>query len=149
MQAAGTVPRGALDLRELAPIFDRPGPFATVYLGTDPHIDNAEQRSLQRWRSVRDELTAAGAPAPCLDAIEELVGLDDLWGPFFAPRRAFAGLPADSASVALCHNPDAVERLMEQLRRGPVTLVYGAKDSEHSHALALKQYLERVSKKHS
>lgn len=49
----------------------------------------------------------------------------------------------------LRHNPEAVERLLEQVRQGPVTLVYGAKDTEHSHALALKQYLERIPKKHS
>jgi uncharacterized protein YeaO (DUF488 family) len=48
----------------------------------------------------------------------------------------------------LQHNTEAVERLMEQACRGAVTLVYGAKDTEHSHALALKQYLEQTAKKH-
>jgi hypothetical protein len=73
MQAAGTIPNGAVDLHELAPVYERPGPFATVYLGTDRHIDNAEQRSLQRWRAVRRELEERGAPEGCLDAIEEVV----------------------------------------------------------------------------
>jgi hypothetical protein len=38
------------------------------------------------------------------------VGIDDFWGPFFAPRRALAGLAPDSASVSLCHNPDSVDQ---------------------------------------
>ena len=33
MQAAGTIPSGGLDLQELAGVFERSGPFATVYLG--------------------------------------------------------------------------------------------------------------------
>jgi uncharacterized protein YeaO (DUF488 family) len=30
--------------------------------------------------------------------------------------------------------------LKEQLKKGPVTLVYGAKDKEHNEALVLKEY---------
>jgi uncharacterized protein YeaO (DUF488 family) len=39
-------------------------------------------------------------------------------------------------------NPDAVEQLMEHVRKRKVTLVYGAKDEEHNDAVALKDYLE-------
>lgn len=45
----------------------------------------------------------------------------------------------------LDQNPAAVGQLAEHLRRGTVTLVYGAKDKAHSHALALKTYLENLS----
>jgi len=45
----------------------------------------------------------------------------------------------------LDQNTAAVRQLLERLRRGPVTLVYGAKDTEHSHALVLKAYLETLS----
>ena len=38
------------------------------------------------------------------------VGMDDFWGPFFAPRRALAGLSPDAPTIALCHNPDAVDQ---------------------------------------
>ncbi len=48
----------------------------------------------------------------------------------------------------LDQNPAAVGQLVEHLRRGPVTLVYGAKDKEHSHALALKAYLENLTSRH-
>ncbi len=57
----------------MAALFDRPGPFVSVGLATQPDIDNAAQRSLQQWRPVRDELAQAGAPAVALDAIEALV----------------------------------------------------------------------------
>ena len=38
---------------------------------------------------------------------------------------------------------DAVEQLVERARAGRVTLVFGARDVEHSNAAALKEYLER------
>jgi len=37
---------------------------------------------------------------------------------------------------------DAVQQLRDCLDEGPVTLVYGARDETHNHAVALKQYLE-------
>jgi hypothetical protein len=74
MQAAAPIPDGAVALHDLEPVFERPGPFATVYLSTDRHLENAEPRSLQRWRAVRRELQDQGAPDSCLDAIEEIVG---------------------------------------------------------------------------
>ncbi|WP_193178523.1 DUF488 domain-containing protein [Oricola nitratireducens] len=35
------------------------------------------------------------------------------------------------------------KRILESLRNGPVTLVYGAKNDEMNNAVALKEYLER------
>ena len=40
-------------------------------------------------------------------------------------------------------NPDAVVELRKLSRKGKVTLVYGAKDEEHNHAVALRDYLAR------
>lgn len=76
MEYRGTSPAfavGTQEAPELAGLFDRTGPFVTVYLPTRPDIDNAAQRSLQQWRPVRDDLSEAGAPAGALDAIEELL----------------------------------------------------------------------------
>ena len=76
MEHRGTSPAfavGTQEAPELAGLFDRTGPFVTVYLPTRPDIDNAAQRSLQQWRPVRDELTEAGAPASALDAVEALL----------------------------------------------------------------------------
>lgn len=48
-------------------------------------------------------------------------------------RRYFAELD---------QSPEAVALLVERLRKGTVTLVYGAKDPEHNHARVLADYLE-------
>ncbi|GHE26687.1 hypothetical protein GCM10017673_30800 [Streptosporangium violaceochromogenes] len=43
-------------------------------------------------------------------------------------------------------NPDAVRPLLEAARRGPVTLLYGARDTEHNNAVVLGEYLrERIA----
>jgi hypothetical protein len=112
MQAAGTIPRGGLSLDDLDSVFARPGPYATVYLGTDPHIDNAEQRSHQRWRALRDELAGAGAPEACLDAIEELVGAAHLAG------ESLAVVADDSGVLALQHLDHPVDQ--DRGRWGPL-----------------------------
>lgn len=38
--------------------------------------------------------------------------------------------------------PDALAQLAAEIRRSPVTLVYGAKDEAHNNAVALKEYIE-------
>lgn len=38
---------------------------------------------------------------------------------------------------------DAIEQILAKARAGRVTLVFGARDVEHSNAAALKEYLER------
>lgn len=39
----------------------------------------------------------------------QLVGIDDLWGINFEPRRALAQIDRDRPSVILCHNPDVAD----------------------------------------
>ena len=43
----------------------------------------------------------------------------------------------------LNNNKEQVSILHEQLKKGVVTLVYGAKDEEHNEALVLKEWLNR------
>ena len=38
--------------------------------------------------------------------------------------------------------PEAVSTLIDQVKKGPVTLIYAAKDTEHNNAVALKKYLQ-------
>ena len=45
-------------------------------------------------------------------------------------------------------NPDALTPLMEACRRGNVTLLYSAHDTEHNNAKALKSYLENHCRLH-
>ncbi len=42
--------------------------------------------------------------------------------------------------------PESWQPLAEAARKGPLTLVYGARDSEHNNAVALKEYLENKLK---
>ena len=41
--------------------------------------------------------------------------------------------------------PNAIEELAAECRKGQVTLVFGAKDTRHNQAVALKQYLEKLA----
>ena len=43
----------------------------------------------------------------------------------------------------LKNNQEQVSLLYEQLKKGVVTLVYGAKDEEHNEALVIKEWLDR------
>ena len=43
-------------------------------------------------------------------------------------------------------NPEGWQPLLEAAHKGPVTLVYGAKDTQHNQAVALKAYLEAHQK---
>lgn len=43
-------------------------------------------------------------------------------------------------------NPNAWRLLLDAARKGSITLVYGAKDTEHNQAVALKEYLEDKSR---
>lgn len=40
-------------------------------------------------------------------------------------------------------SPAAWEPLLQAARRGTVTLIYGARDTEHNNAIALKEFLDR------
>lgn len=80
----------------------------------------------------------------------------DLWLKDIAPstplRKWFDHDPLkwiefrDRYFLELSRNPEAVEQLTEQLHRGVVTLVYGAKDKEHNQAVALKEHLGNIKR---
>jgi uncharacterized protein YeaO (DUF488 family) len=46
-------------------------------------------------------------------------------------------------SEELKHNEEQVSLLKDQMKKGTVTLVYGAKDEEHNEALVLKELFSR------
>src|SRR5688500_18060686 len=74
MESAGPTPHAAVDLADLAPLLTAPGPVATVYLTTEAEIDNAAQRSEQRWKTLRRDMADEGVPEQVLDAIDPFVG---------------------------------------------------------------------------
>ena len=73
METAGVTPAGAVTAPDLAEVTRAEGPFATVYLTTEQDVDNASQRSEQRWKTLRGELAEAGAQEAALAAVDPLV----------------------------------------------------------------------------
>lgn len=77
----------------------------------------------------------------------------DLWARDAAPsaalRKWFGHAPErwdgflERYFAELDRNPGALEPIRQALRKGKVTLVYGARDEQHNQAVALKTYLER------
>src|SRR4051812_20161596 len=72
MERSGVTPGTWISAPDLADIAVGAGPFVTVQLAIDAAIENASQHNLLRWRGMRDELVAAGAPEKVLDEIGEL-----------------------------------------------------------------------------
>ncbi|HZP94090.1 MAG TPA: DUF488 domain-containing protein [Burkholderiales bacterium] len=76
----------------------------------------------------------------------------DLWlkelAPSAALRKWFGHDPAKWDEFRaryrreLASQAEAVARLVELARKGPVTLVYGAADRDHNNAVALREVLE-------
>ncbi|MGH9183245.1 MAG: Vms1/Ankzf1 family peptidyl-tRNA hydrolase [Acidimicrobiales bacterium] len=73
MERIGGIPQAGVGPVELVRLTDRPGPFATVYLATEPEVENAAHRSLRAWKAVRAALAEAGCPDAVLERIEPLV----------------------------------------------------------------------------
>ncbi|MEZ5833444.1 MAG: DUF488 domain-containing protein [Dongiaceae bacterium] len=78
----------------------------------------------------------------------------DLWlreiAPSDALRKRFHGKPADWDKFRAAYAKEleaaavqaAIQELRGHLRKGPVTLLYAARDEEHNNAVALKAWLE-------
>ena len=62
-----------MDLHWLKPLLGRPGPFITVLLDATRADAAGDEQVAGRWKSLRRELTAAGAPDAVLTLIEERV----------------------------------------------------------------------------
>jgi hypothetical protein len=76
MEATRPRPPGVLDaasLPEVAGACTARGPFVTVYLTTEPAVENAGPLAELRWKRLRRDLLDAGAPNEALGAIDPLV----------------------------------------------------------------------------
>lgn len=73
MERSGVTPQVSADTSDLVDLAKAVGPFLTLQLTTEASIDNAAQRSEQRWRSIRDQAAAQGAPEEVLAAVDPLV----------------------------------------------------------------------------
>ena len=92
MERAGLTPQVAPDTSDLADLVKTPGPFLTVHLTTEADIDNAAQRSEQRWRAVRDQAAAQGTSEDVLAAVDPLVADAHLEGRGLAVVATAAGV---------------------------------------------------------
>ena len=72
--------------------------------------------------------------------------------PSAALRKWFGHDPAKWAAfqkryrAELDENPDAVQRCLAWCRKGPVVLLYGARDEAHNQAVVLRDYLREHMK---
>jgi hypothetical protein len=73
METSEAVPASGVHAPDLAGLFAAGGPFATVYLTTEPDVDNQAARSEVRWRNLRRDLEEAGVAANVLDEVEQYV----------------------------------------------------------------------------
>ena len=73
METRGPAPTAVAD-PDLAQLAQGHGPFLTVYLTTEAEVENAAQRSEQRWKTLRQTLRDDGAPEELLAKVDPLVG---------------------------------------------------------------------------
>ncbi|OMI36009.1 Vms1/Ankzf1 family peptidyl-tRNA hydrolase, partial [Streptomyces sparsogenes] len=78
-----------MDVGFLKPLFDRPGPWACVYLDTSRATEDAPRRRRLRERFVSDQLARQGADAATRDALVERLAREPTGRPS-AGRALFA-----------------------------------------------------------
>ena len=96
-------------------------------------VDRVWPRGISKADASIEEWRKDIAPST---ALRKWFGHDPARWPEFK-RRYFKELDAQSEPLA---------ELRKLARRKTVTLVFGAKDTEHNQAVALKEYLERRTK---
>jgi hypothetical protein len=92
METSEPTPRTGIRADDLAELTKLEGPFTTIYLSTEPDVDNQAGRSVVAWRNLRRELEDADVPENVLDGIETYV-------PDAHKDGAALGVIADDAQV--------------------------------------------------
>jgi hypothetical protein len=62
-----------MNLSFLRPLFDRPGPWVTIYLDATRASENGDHEVALRWRALREKLTGEGADEATLEAVATAV----------------------------------------------------------------------------
>jgi hypothetical protein len=73
METSEALPLGAVATDGLHELASSQGPFLTVLLVTESDIENAAQRSEQRWKTLRRDLEDRGVPDEVLGAVDPLI----------------------------------------------------------------------------
>ncbi len=92
-------------------------------------VDRLWPRGVSKERAGLEGWARDAAPSDTLR--KRFHGHPERWSDFVARYRE----ELDGA-------PDAWRPLLEEARRGPVTLLYASRDPEHNNAVVLKDYLE-------
>ncbi|MDM4718862.1 Vms1/Ankzf1 family peptidyl-tRNA hydrolase [Micromonospora sp. WMMA1363] len=72
-----------MQLSFLRPLYDRPGPWCSVYLDASADTEDAHPALDLRWRALREQLQRYGADATSINAIERVVrGHDPMPGDY-------------------------------------------------------------------
>ena len=110
-------------------VYDPPSPSDGVRVLVDrlwPRGLKKEDAALDRWdRDI----------APSNELRKEFGHDHSRWDEFKA--RYFAELDA---------NPEPVKRLAREARKGTLTLLYAARDTEKNNAVALREYLQKANR---
>src|SRR5690606_1848303 len=62
-----------MDLSFLKSLYERPGPYASVYADLSRTTEDASKAAELRWRALREELEGQGTPPDTLHAIEQTI----------------------------------------------------------------------------
>ncbi|MDR3514750.1 MAG: DUF488 family protein [Azospirillaceae bacterium] len=100
--------------------------------GTRILVDRLWPRGIAKDKALIDLWLRDVAPSTALR--KRVHAAPDHWDLFCAAYATELEAPAAQS---------AVKDLFEHLRRGPVTLLYGARDRQHNNAVALKAWLEQ------
>ncbi len=100
----------------------------TPTIGARLLVDRLWPRGIAKADLKLDAWLKSATPSP---ALRQWFGHDPAkWGAFTRAYRA-----------ELDATPDALTEALEWCRKGPVTLIYAARDTEHSHAQILRNVL--------
>jgi hypothetical protein len=97
-----------VNLSFLRPLYQRPGPWASVYLDVTHNHADADQAIMLRWLSLREDLMAQGADEQTLIAMDDAVNPDA----GVAPGRVGLAVFAANGRVSLAEplpDPPAVQ----------------------------------------
>jgi hypothetical protein len=97
-----------VNLSFLRPLFQQPGPWASVYLDATHNRTDADQAVMLRWLALREDLAAQGADEPTLIAMDDAVNPDR----GVAPGRVGLAVFASGGQVGLAEplpDPPAVQ----------------------------------------
>jgi hypothetical protein len=107
METSEQVTMGAVEAGDLASLAAAEGPFLSLYLNTEPDVENAAQRSETRWRTVRGDLADDGVPETVLEAIDPLVPEAHLEGACLAVIADRSGVLHVEHGTAVSPNDEA------------------------------------------